>query len=165
MPAARHPWLPLLVLVLWLGLYLPQAVASTTLTIPQHVPSGTAAAVTIAGSQTFAPGHLRIVYRPGSTLEAEERFPVPALSANTPLTVNWTPREPGIARLEYHGAPVASPETPALQAQALVGVTYATLPLSGLLVMLLAGFVLFGGCCFAFRLLRTRPTADGPPSD
>lgn len=78
---------------------------------------------------------LTVTYRPGGVTESAETIPVGGTAAE------WTPREAGVVQVA------------AGDASQSLSVRYASAPVSGLLVMALAGLVLFGGAAWAMRML------------
>lgn len=82
----------------------------------------------------------KATYRPNSGVVEE----VPATLATPSKTFTWTPDRAGIVQLS------------AGSVSRNVSVRFSGFPLLGLLIMLIAAGVLFGGAAFAFRmLLRT----------
>lgn len=82
---------------------------------------------------------LRVIYRPNSETEKIEK--AGSFDENGGLT--WTPTEPGLATLTIMnegGESLASLE---------VGVCFSETPAGGILVMVLAGLLLFGGAGFS----------------
>lgn len=76
-------------------------------------------------------------YRPRSSVARTD-----SLSAEAPATrFNWTPRDAGVVTIR------------AGEASRNVSVRFGGISTSGLIVMLLAGGILFGGVGFAFRIL------------
>lgn len=80
---------------------------------------------------------LVVTYRPNSTIAVTER-----LTSPDSAPFQWTPTKAGVVRLG----------TPSGEAQD-VSVEFNQPPASGILVLTLAGFILFGGAVFAFRKL------------
>lgn len=78
---------------------------------------------------------LRVTYRPGSNAARTEALPVgsPAYA--------WTPNQAGVVRLEAAGT------------SQNVSVRFRSVPPAGLLILVLAGTILFGGALFAFKKL------------
>lgn len=83
---------------------------------------------------------LLATYRAGSRVLAE----TDTLAATGDGVVTWTPRQAGVVNLTVPG-----PGAPAQN----VSVRFRATPTGGVAVLLLAGFVLFGGATFAFRKL------------
>ena len=89
---------------------------------------------------------LLVTYRPNSGIAFEEVVPASGTSAT------WTPSRPGVVALA----------TPAGASQN-VSVRFDRTPVSGLVILTLAGLVLFGGAGFAMRaLLREDDVPDMP---
>ncbi|MEO1435568.1 MAG: hypothetical protein AAFV80_08545 [Bacteroidota bacterium] len=104
--------------------------------------------VTITCSE--AVDSLAVAYRPGSAI-VETVF----LVNNPPATTfKWVPEQAGVVALSYtvgSGSSVSKN----------VSVRYAGLSYSGILVMLAAGTILFGGATVAFRTLFQDEAEDG----
>jgi hypothetical protein len=99
------------------------------------VPGGAPLTVAVPPGATDT---LHVVYRPGAaTLPQGETIMRPPGAQSW----TWQPARAGVVRL-------ASGE-----AQQNVSVRYDTFPVGGLLVMLLAGLILFGGIAFSMRTL------------
>ena len=81
---------------------------------------------------------LTVTYRPNSSIAAVDHL-APA-AGSTSLT--WTPHEAGVVQLATSNGASQS-----------VSVRFSTPPISGILVLTLAGLILFGGAVFAFRRL------------
>lgn len=79
---------------------------------------------------------LTVIYRPNAILARRVYLPTGGAS-----TVEWTPETAGVVRL-VAGA-----------VEQNVSVRYRRPPIGGIMVLLLAGFILFGGATFAFRKL------------
>ncbi|MEM6726838.1 MAG: hypothetical protein AAF598_22560 [Bacteroidota bacterium] len=93
---------------------------------------------------------LVVEYRPGSTI-----VDTVLLSSPTPTTsFDWTPEKAGVVALSYSDAS-------GNRVSKNVSVRFAGLSLSGILVMMAAGTVLFGGATVAFRTLFTDADEDG----
>lgn len=91
---------------------------------------------------TLPPGTdtLTVVYRPNSSIGSTEHVPVGGAAAYT-----WTPAQPGIVRLATEDG-----------AGQNVSVRFQSPPASGIVVLVLAGCILFGGAIFATRALFQR---------
>ena len=76
---------------------------------------------------------VRVTYRPNSAIGQVEALPV------TAATVRWTPREAGVVALAGAGGAAQN-----------VSVRFEETPALGLLMLTLAGLILFGGATFAF---------------
>jgi hypothetical protein len=91
---------------------------------------------------------LKVVYRPNSETSVEEE--VGPFQADASIV--WTPAHPGIASLvvlDRDGASLGSKD---------VAIRFGGVPAYGILVMLLAGLLLFGGAGFSLVLaLRRMP--------
>jgi len=86
---------------------------------------------------------LTVTYRPNSSIETVETIP-----ARGEQTVSWTPAQAGVVALSAGGSGSRN-----------VSVRYQRVPAGGIVVLLIAGCLLFGGAIFAFRKLFQ----DGPP--
>lgn len=110
-----------------------------------------------AGAQVVA------VYRPASNTEHREVLE-PVDSSGQVL---WTPDDAGPVKLEVRpeGADLGADEAPG--AELIVAVRFGRFPPQGLLIMVLAGILLFGGAATAFALLLRPPShapTEEPPS-
>lgn len=91
---------------------------------------------------------LLVTYRPNSSIAR----PVP-IPTEGRQTVTWTPAEAGVVAL-------STPEGGGQN----VSVRFDAPPVSGILVLLLAGAILFGGAVFAFvKLFQGAPPESDPP--
>ena len=81
---------------------------------------------------------LTVTYRPNSSIDVVEHV-APAAGSTT---LTWTPQRAGVVQLATSDG--ASQD---------VSVRFSTPPISGILVLTLAGLILFGGAVFAFRKL------------
>ena len=86
---------------------------------------------------------LTVTYRPGSSIETTETLPL-----RGEQSVTWTPVQAGVVALSAGGSGTRN-----------VSVRYQRAPAGGIVVLLIAGCLLFGGAIFAFRKLFQ----DGPP--
>lgn len=132
------------------------ASAEPSIVMPKHVPAGESLKLIVkAGEESLGKGTIEVVYRPGSKVESSESLDFPAIAAGMESSIPWKPAMPGIVRLDYK-APLEGADakaTPA-KADAMVGVLFPKPPISGIVIMLLAALILFGGCFFSFQLLR-----------
>jgi hypothetical protein len=113
------------------------AVAQYTLA-PEDLYVGTPVTITLAQPADT----LTVTYRPNSSITSREILPTNGLQ-----TVEWVPQKAGVAALS----------TPTGGAQN-VSVRFQQAPVSGIIVLLLAGLILFGGIIFAFiKLFRNNP--------
>ena len=85
---------------------------------------------------------LLVTYRPNSGIAVEETVPVSGTRAT------WTPSRAGVVSL-------ATPDGTSQN----VSVRFDETPVSGLLILIVAGLVLFGGAAFAMRALLSGPEA------
>lgn len=95
------------------------------------------------------------LYRPNSQTSFSERLD--PTDANG--TTSWTPRDAGIVTLSAKDASGAD-------TSAHVAVRYGTFPLPGVIVMIVAGLLLFGGASLGFVMLlrEQRVPEEEPPS-
>ncbi len=123
---------------------LPGAFAEGAVTIelveefPLH---GEAQKVTLVGAEAGRVYDLSVTYRPNSETAEEElvgRF-------GEDWTISWIPRIPGITSLQVLGSEGA------VIASRNVATRFSSPPLSGILVFLLAGLLLFGGATYSMR--------------
>ena len=85
-----------------------------------------------------------ITYRPNSQVSTIEY-----LSASAPATsFEWTPAQAGVVAIQAGGASTT------------VSVRFQGVSWSGIGIMVIAGFLLFGGATYAFRLLMYGKTPD-----
>lgn len=139
----------LLALLLWIG---PSALGQS-LTVDQEFPTrGEAVTVTVLDEDEtpLANREVTVTYRPNSETLSEETLEPTDASGQT----SWNPKDAGIVTL-------ASGE-----ASHNVAVRFGAFPGSGLLIMILAGLLLFGGAGWGFAMLL-RPNqqpAHEPPS-
>ncbi len=96
----------------------------------------------IAGAKVIA------TYRPGSRVEADSEVGITDAGG----AVDWTPEEAGIVSLS---AVYPAEDGTDIQLQTNISVRFASTPLSGVLIMLLAGTLLIGGSIIRFtRYIR-----------
>lgn len=91
---------------------------------------------------------LTVTYRPNSSIETVETIP-----ARGQQTVTWTPVQAGVVALSAGGSGSRN-----------VSVRYQRVPAGGIVVLLIAGCLLFGGAIFAFRKLFQDGPAPAKPS-
>jgi hypothetical protein len=101
------------------------------------------------------------LYRPNSQTSRSETLPATGADG----TVSWTPEDAGIVQLTARRG--SSDEAEPL-AVARVAVRFGGFPTAGLVIMIAAGLLLFGGAITGFILLLTAPPsgepAETPPS-
>lgn len=121
---------------------------------------GEATVVTVTGDggAPAAGAVVEALYRPNSQTSHSETLP-PADGAGQ---VRWVPEDAGIVTLTAH-PPGAGAETPPL-ATVNVAVRYGGFPGRGVVIMVIAGVLLFGGAALGFWLLLSAPPAVEPPS-
>lgn len=148
-------WLLVLCLVA-VGLAAP---AAADIELEERFPlQGEAVAVTVRVGGAPLPGvELEAQYRPNSATGSSETLP-PTDAAGV---VRWTPREAGLVTL--------APTSPAVGVEAkTVAVRYGGFPSSGLVIMVLAGLLLFAGAGAGLALLLSGEEPDAaevePPS-
>lgn len=110
---------------------------------PADIYVGTPVTITLAEPADT----LTVTYRPNSSIATQE-----VLLTNGQQTVEWVPQQAGVAAIS----------TPAGGSQN-VSVRFQDAPASGIFVLLLAGFILFGGVIFAFvKLFKDSPEKLDP---
>lgn len=82
-------------------------------------------------------------YRPNSAIPIVDTLAVGGFAS-----VRWTPERAGVVRVSVPGGPSRN-----------LSVRFAALPVSGIVVLIVAGLILFGGAGWAMRMLLS----DGPP--
>lgn len=92
-------------------------------------------------------------YRPNSETVHTEELGITGPDGS----LTWTPADAGVVTLEATGAGSAQPI-----AQHQVAVRFGAFPAVGLLVMLVAATLLFGGAALGFRLLLRPPPPQAP---
>lgn len=114
---------------------------------------GEPVAVTVrdAGGVPIAGARLEAHYRPNSQTAFREPLPPTDAAGRT----EWTPRDAGIVTVEMLD-PAGGPATASVN----TAVRFGRFPLRGIVVMALAGLLLFGGAGFGMRMLL----AEGPPT-
>jgi hypothetical protein len=129
--------------------------ATAELRVAERYPRrGQEVLVTLEGDLAGRDFLLRVTYRPNAQTASQEELPARGGE------LRWVPRDAGIVELQALALDAA--EAPAM-ATARVAVRYGGFPASGLLVMSIAGLLLFGGATLAFWLL-TRGTPPGGPT-
>lgn len=112
--------------------------------------------ITVSGVDLPESLALWVVYSPNSETRTEEEIGGFSFGG----TVTWNPARFGIATLSARGA--AGEEVTAEN----VAVLFAETPMSGVLVMIFAGLLLFGGAGFSLRsVLRSGVPEHGSPID
>lgn len=121
---------------------------------------GEATVVTVTGDggAPAAGAVVEALYRPNSQTSHSETLPPTDASGQ----VRWVPDDAGIVTLTAHPAG-AGADTPAL-ASLNVAVRYGRFPGRGVVIMVIAGVLLFGGAAVGFWLLLAAPPAIEPPS-
>jgi hypothetical protein len=116
------------------------ALAGPTLILEEEFPTkGQAVDVTLSGVDDPTQISLKVIYRPNSA--TERKVFVGTFSESG--TLAWKPQSPGITTLEAQdqaGKKVASKN---------VASKFPSTPVSGVVVMLLAGMLLFGGASYS----------------
>ena len=129
---------------LLLALALAAGADAQITTSPDVIVRGQPVAVTFAQPTDS----LLVTYRPNSGIAFEEV--VPASGA----TATWTPSRAGVVALATPGG-----------ASQNVSVRFDRTPLSGLIILILAGIVLFGGAAYAMRALLSEDASPDLPLD
>ena len=89
------------------------------------------------------------MYRPGSEVSHEERVG----TADAQGRVAWTPTDAGLVSLRAEIPTAGDPEVVTTNLSA----RYAGVPLAGLLILVVAGTILYGGVIRGFRSLGQAP--------
>ncbi len=131
-------------LLLLLALGLAASASAQITTSPDVLVRGEPVTVTFAEPTDS----LLVTYRPNSGIAYEEVVPASG------STATWTPTRAGVVALA----------TPAGASQN-VSVRFDETPLSGILILTLAGVVLFGGAAFAMRALLSDGEVPDVPLD
>ncbi len=109
--------------------------------------------VTVEGAATDVNLRLRVIYSPNSETSTEEEIGV----VPTTGKVAWTPSRSGIATLSVQG------DDGRVVASENVAILFAKTPKAGLMVMLFAGVLLFGGAGYSLRRVLKSGVPDQPP--
>lgn len=144
---------------LLLAIALPvRAGSGPAIEIPKHVPGGEPVDfVVIAGDEALEAGSITVTYRPGSFVESTNRISVPAIAAGEKRVVSWEFTDPGIARLDYEAKETrAEKAKKTVKGSKLVGVLFPSMPMEGLIIMILSALFLFGGLVIGFHLLSSK---------
>ena len=141
-----------------LALAAPTAAAAVEITLDHPRPLlGEPVTVTVTdGADPLAGARLEAHYRPNSQTASREPLPPTDAAGRT----EWRPRAAGIATLEVidpaGGTPLATLNT---------AIRYGRFPARGIVVMVVAGLLLFGGAALGmWMLLSEGPPALEPPS-
>jgi hypothetical protein len=145
---------------LGLALVGASARADEKLTLESKFPTvGKAEAVTLTGADDPAALRLRVVYRPNS--ETSVKKTLGAFDAEG--RISWTPKAPGLTVLEAirpDGKDKSGKDKFKSVTKLKVATCYARTPVRGLVVMILAGILLFGGAAVSLWMaLRRTPEA------
>ncbi|OZC02696.1 hypothetical protein [Rubricoccus marinus] len=130
--------------LLLIALALASGAQAQITTSPEVIVRGEPVTVTFAEPTDS----LLVTYRPNSGIAYKEVVPASGTSAT------WTPNRAGVVALA----------TPAGASQN-VSVRFDRTPVSGILILTLAGIVLFGGAAFAMRALLSEDTPTNLPLD
>lgn len=137
-----------LIVLLFCGLSARSGAAEASLSLGEAYPVvGERIEVTLHGVDSPETAALWVVHRPNS--QTAETIRVGNFNAEG--QVWWTPKAPGIATLRDRD-PAAEGEA----ASVSVAICFSTNPASGILVMVLAGLLLFGGAGWSLRLALRR---------
>jgi len=112
--------------------------------------------VTVEGAGTGVDLSLWVVYSPNSETSAEEEIGlVPATGE-----VEWSPSRSGIATVSVRG------DDGTVIASENVAIIFAETPTAGVIVMIIAGLLLFGGAGFSMRSVLSSGVPERlPPID
>lgn len=140
--------------VLWLLLLAAAAPAWAGIEADPPLPTEGEAATVIVTDDDGNPVRgveLTAVYRPGSRVEHKETLGL----TGTDGSLTWSPASAGVVTLSTtgEGAPALSQN---------LSVRYRGVPLPGLIILILAGVILYGGVIRGFRMLKT-PLPSLPP--
>ncbi len=125
-----------LVLTLLLGAATALPAAAQFAPEGESIVAGQTVTLNMEGADT-----LIITHRPGSNISRVEHVPV------TEAEYSWTPATAGLVALSTPGGPVQT-----------ISVRFDRAPVAGLVILLLAAGILFGGAGFAsFRLFGKQP--------
>lgn len=102
--------------------------------------------VTDTGGKPVRGVEITALYRPGSRVERSENLGL----TGTDGSLTWSPSSAGLVTLSTSGdgAPALSRD---------LSVKYRGLPLPGLIILILAGTILYGGVIRGFRMLKSPP--------
>jgi hypothetical protein len=140
--------LPLLILVF----LFPVSLAGSSITLSEAYPVlGESMTVMLDGVHDPSGASLWVVYRPNSQTVDADTKPIGYFSDEGKIT--WTPRAPGIATITVRDS--ESVEIATLN----VAICFSSTPASGILVMVLAGLLLFGGAILSLRLALKKTIA------
>lgn len=134
----------------------PAAAVEIALADPRPLLGEPVAVTVTEGAEPLAGARLEAHYRPNSQTAFRETLPPTDATGRT----DWTPSAAGIATLEVldpaGGPPLATLNT---------AVRYGRFPARGIVVMVVAGVLLFGGAALGMKMLLSEgPPAVEPPS-
>lgn len=129
-------------------IWLPSSL-SPSIEVAEGTPvRGEATVVSTLLPSTISGSTVRVEAVYGPNAKVAKRVVIGTVSKQTPA-LNWTPERPGIVTLELHvqgSAPGSKP-----LAKTTLSVAFNGTPTSGVLMMLAAGLVLFGGAFITLR--------------
>ncbi len=112
--------------------------------------------VTVEGAGTGVDLRLWVIYSPNSETSTEEEIGVVPATGE----VEWTPSRSGIATVSVRG------DEGAVVTSENVAIIFAETPMAGVMVMIFAGLLLFGGAGFSMRsVLSSGVPEQLPPID
>jgi hypothetical protein len=124
---------------------------------PSYPTVGQPATVTLTGVAEAQKGlTIKVTYRPASQTAKTDDVGEPDARG----AVKWTPRSPGVTRI---AAVVTGKKKPV--ATVTVSTRFASAPITGILVMLIAGLVLFGCAGWSIRVAMRKGTDRPMPMD
>jgi hypothetical protein len=125
-------------------LVLAPAARADFATEPPHPTQGKATRVFLTDDNGAPLGGIAVVarYRPGSRVESADTVGV----TDPAGALEWMPRDAGLVTLQTAGG------GPAISRN--LSVRYAGVPLPGLVIMILAGVILYGGVIRGFQTLK-----------
>jgi hypothetical protein len=143
-----------LLMAILLALGAPARAGGLQLSLPVEFPVvGEEQAVRLSGDRPAGPVRLKVVYRPNSATEHESIVG----EFGSDGSLRWRPDAPGITQL------IAEDAEGKKLCEKRVATCFASTPVSGIVVMILAGILLFGGAATSLVLaLKRTPTRADP---
>lgn len=126
----------------------------TALLLPVFLVPGAAAQIVLGSDDLYVGRPVTVTVGPDADSLVVTYRPNSSISEVTVLPVEggeivWTPERPGVARLAVPGGPTVN-----------ASIRFQRTPIAGVVVLLLAGCILFGGAIFASIKLFERDDAD-----
>ena len=132
--------------------------AAAGITLAESQPQeGTPVEVVVTNSAGEPAANVKVtaLFRPGSDVTSQGT----AGTTNASGRLQWTPSEAGLVTLS---AEVPGPDGASESLSNTLPISYAKVPGLGLLVMVVAGLILYGGVIYGFKKL-SEPLLDFPP--